>query len=127
MRTTRGASPASSCETDDHARRLARREPSPSTLGIAAQMFEAAGSPQRLQLLLLLRDGGLSVAEIAAKTKRQPSLVFAAARALRVARLVRGVRQGRFVVYELFDRHARTFVDSAIAHARRIASRGSAR
>jgi len=115
----------SSCETEEHARRRATSAPTDRTLHAAAQMFEAAGSPQRLALLVLLRQEALTVADIAAAVKREPSLVSQHLGILRAARLVRGVRQGKFVVYELFDAHARQFIDSALAHAGRIGFSGA--
>ena len=120
MKTPRAVSPALHCETAEHAKRLTRREPSRSTLEAAASTFQAAGSPQRLELLILLREGALSVAGLAAVMQKPPSLVSQHLGILRGAALVRGVRHGRFVVYELYDAHARIFVDSAVAHARRL-------
>jgi|GEM_PF-2848960 len=127
MKTSRGLGPPSSCETTEHARRATRREPNRSTLETAAQMFEAAGNPQRLALLILLRDGALSVAQMAARTGRHPSLVSQHLGILRAARLVKAARHGRFMVYELFDRHAHTFVESAVTLAGRIDRAAAAR
>jgi DNA-binding transcriptional ArsR family regulator len=124
MKTPRGLGPASSCETTEHARRRVRRDPSRVTLETAAQMFEAAGNPERLALLIVLRDGARSVAEIATRIGRSPSLVSQHLGILRAARLVRVARHGRFRVYELFDRHAQIFLESAVALAARI-DRGS--
>lgn len=82
----------------------------------------SAGLARRADLadLDLLRDGALSVAAIATVMRKPPSLVSQHRGIRRGAGLVRGVRHGRFVVYELFDAHARIFVDSAVAHVRRL-------
>jgi DNA-binding transcriptional ArsR family regulator len=113
--------PAAECTSDEHARRAApKHAPSLRMLATAAHMLEAAGNPQRLALLVLLRQGPRSVAEIAEAVDREPSLVSQHLAILRAARLVRGVRQGKFVFYEFFDAHARQFIDAAVAHAGRI-------
>jgi len=83
-------------------------------------MLGAAGSAQRLALLVLLHERSRTVAEMAAALQREPSLVSQHLGVLRIARLVRGMRHGRFVFYELFDDHARQFIDAALAHASRI-------
>jgi DNA-binding transcriptional ArsR family regulator len=114
--------PRASCEPDEHARRATFRRATAGgavkrrTLEEAAKMFEAAGDAQRLRLLLLLAEGPKSVAELAAQVERSPALVSQQLRVLRLARLARGVRDGRFVFYRLFDRHTELFIMSAIAH-----------
>ena len=59
----------------------------------------------------------MTVGELAVASKRPPSLVSQQLAVLRGARLVRGDRRGRFMVYRLFDSHTRTFIESAVAHA----------
>lgn len=101
--------------------------PSSRVLDDAARMFEAAGHTQRLALLVLLREGPRSVSALAEALGREPSLVSQHLGVLRAARLARGVREGRFVRYELFDAHAHTFIESAMAHAARLGRAGSGR
>ena len=115
------------CETDEHAHRSRRTPPSDAVLDDAARMFEAAGNTERLALLLLLREGPRSVSALAEALGREPSLVSQHLGVLRQARLARGVREGRFVRYELFDAHAHTFIESAIAHAVRLGRSRSGR
>lgn len=109
---------APACIPDEHARRGRAALPTRATLEGAAQMLEAAGDAQRLRLLVLLCEGPMSVGELAAVAKRSPSLVSQQLAVLRSARLVRGDRRGRFIVYRLFDGHTQTFIESAIAHAK---------
>ncbi len=108
------------CEAEEHARRLAPPPPTLRTLNAAAAMFDAAGNVRRLRLLILLRERAHNVAEIAEAVSQAPSLVSHQLGVLRAARLVRGLRDGRFVRYELFDEHARHFVDAALAHTARV-------
>lgn len=82
-------------------------------------MFEAAGSPARLcVLLVLLREARpMTVSELAYTAKKTRPHVSQQLRILRGALLVRGTRHGRCVLYELADAHAARMVRAAIDHA----------
>ena len=94
--------------------------PSERTFERAAMMFDAAGNAHRLALLLLLREEGRTVTELAEAAKTAPSLVSQQLSVLREARLVKGSRQGRRVFYALFDAHAEELVDAALLHTRHL-------
>lgn len=88
--------------------------PSDAVLRSAALMLDAAGDAERLRLLVLLAERRSTVSELAAAVRRSPSLVSQQLRVLRLARLVCGVRQGRFIRYRLADHHAYRIVAAAI-------------
>ena len=92
--------------------------PSDAVLRSAALMLEAAGDQERLRLLVALANGELTVIDLAAAVGRSPSLVSQQLRVLRLARLVRGVRDGRFVRYRLADGHAETVLSAILEHVR---------
>ena len=81
-------------------------------------MFEAAGDPERLGLLLELACGAKTVNELAFAMGREPSLVSQQLRVLRLARLARGVRTGRHVRYELVDWRVQQLLELTLTHVR---------
>jgi DNA-binding transcriptional ArsR family regulator len=91
--------------------------PSDATLRAVAAMFQAAGERERLGLLIELSRGAKTVAELATAVRREPSLVSQQLRVLRLSRLVRGTRDGRFIRYELIDVHAYEILRTTLEHA----------
>lgn len=66
-----------------------------------ARLLSALAAPQRLQIVRFLRDGPRNVTEIAAMLKEQVVNVSHHLMVLRNARLIRGKKQGRHVLYSL--------------------------
>src|SRR3954470_17411353 len=72
---------------------------------VAAESIQALSAPSRLRILARLHAGPASVTEIAAAVKMEGSAVSHQLRLLRHLGLVTGQRDGRQVVYELYDDH----------------------
>lgn len=88
---------------------------------VVAETFRLLGDPTRLKILLECLDGAVSVGDIAKRIDASQSLVSHHLRLLRAARLVRGTRQSKQVLYEADDHHIRHIVGDMIAHASEIA------
>lgn len=69
-----------------------------------ADRFAVLGDPSRLRLLLLVhREGPISVTDLAAASGLRPTAVSHALRLLRIARTVEAAREGRSTLYRLVD------------------------
>lgn len=86
-------------------------------LSILAETFKLLGDPTRLRVLLTCLDGPVAVGEIARRTGASQPLVSHHLRLLRGARLVRGARQARQVLYEADDAHVRDMLRDMLDHA----------
>ncbi|MBX3259509.1 MAG: helix-turn-helix transcriptional regulator [Labilithrix sp.] len=82
-----------------------------------ARIFVAAGDAHRLRLLVLLLQSPMSIGELARATGRTVSLVAQQMRVLRDARLVKGTREGRQIVYAILDRRTHRLLDTCLWHA----------
>jgi len=111
------------CPPDEHSTRPSQRVPSDRALHAVAVMFGAAGDRDRLRLLVELVAGPRTVVALAAAVGKPRSRVSQQLRVLRIGRLVRGVRRGRFVFYELVGPHAQRMLASTLAHARHVQRR----
>ena len=85
-------------------------------LDAAAQLFKVLGSSSRLGLLRLLGDEPRTVGALAAATSMSQSLVSQHLRTLRQVGLVRGVRHGKEVTYEVADSHVTHVIEDALEH-----------
>ncbi|HJT77640.1 MAG TPA: metalloregulator ArsR/SmtB family transcription factor [Gemmataceae bacterium] len=66
-----------------------------------AELLSALAAPERLRIIRLLRDGPRNVSDIAASLKTAVVNASHHLSVLRHAGLVRGKKQGRFVLYSL--------------------------
>lgn len=85
-------------------------------LAVLAETFKLLGDPTRLRVLLTCLDGPVAVGEIARRTGASQPLVSHHLRLLRGARLVRGARQARQVMYEADDAHVRDMLRDMLEH-----------
>lgn len=92
---------------------------------VADTMF-ALATPSRLQILVCLRDGPLTVSEIVAAVGMEQSAVSHQLRVLRDHSVVSMRRAGRTRQYTLRDRHVAVLVDEALAHVRVLESPAAA-
>jgi len=95
-----------------------------------ADTMQALATPSRLRILGRLHAGPCSVNELADAAGMEPSAVSQQLRLLRHLGLVAGRREGRQVIYDLYDDHVGELLEQAIGHVEHLrqgASRGTAR
>lgn len=82
-----------------------------------AETLKALGSPGRLRMLTALVDGHRTVEQLAEAADLGASATSHHLRLLRALRLVRARRDGRHVVYSLYDHHVAELL-AAVRHHR---------
>ncbi len=85
-----------------------------------ATTLQALATPSRLLILGRLREGPATVGELAEAAQMEQSAVSHQLRLLRNLGLVDGVRQGRSIVYSLYDNHVAQLLDEAVFHAEHL-------
>lgn len=85
-----------------------------------ATTLQALAAPSRLMILGRLREGPATVGELAEAVEMEQSAVSHQLRLLRNLGLVDGDRQGRRIVYSLYDNHVAELLDQAIYHAEHV-------
>src|SRR5437667_1066154 len=88
--------------------------------GAVADTMQALATPSRVRILGRLRAGASSVNELAESVAMEPSAVSHQLRLLRHLGFVVGRREGRRVVYDLYDDHVAHLLDEAIAHVEHV-------
>jgi ArsR family transcriptional regulator, nickel/cobalt-responsive transcriptional repressor len=86
----------------------------------AADSVQALATPSRLRILARLHAGPASVNEIAASVAMEGSAVSHQLRLLRHLGLVVGQRDGRQIVYELYDDHVAELLDQVVSHVEHL-------
>jgi DNA-binding transcriptional ArsR family regulator len=86
----------------------------------AAESIQALSAPSRLRILARLHTGPASVNEIAAAVGMESSAVSHQLRLLRHLGLVTGQRDGRQVVYELYDDHVAELLEQVVSHVEHV-------
>ena len=82
-----------------------------------AATYRLLGDPTRLRVLLACMDGPIAVGDIAARVGASQPLVSHHLRLLRGARLVRGERHQRRVLYATADEHISRMLTDMLEHA----------
>jgi DNA-binding transcriptional ArsR family regulator len=85
-----------------------------------ADTMQALATPSRVRILGRLRAGASSVNELAAAVGMEPSAVSHQLRLLRHLGFVLGRRDGRRIVYDLYDDHVAHLLDEAISHVEHV-------
>jgi DNA-binding transcriptional ArsR family regulator len=85
-----------------------------------AETLQALSTPSRLRILGRLHAGPCAVNELAAAVGMEPSAVSHQLRLLRHLGLVAGRREGRQIVYDLYDDHVGELLDQAISHVEHL-------
>ncbi len=85
-----------------------------------AETMQALATPSRLRILGRLHDGPCSVNELATAVGMESSAVSHQLRVLRHLGLVVGHRDGRQVVYDLYDDHVGELLEQAISHVEHL-------
>jgi ArsR family transcriptional regulator, nickel/cobalt-responsive transcriptional repressor len=86
----------------------------------AADSIQALSAPSRLRILARLHAGPASVNEIAAAVGMEGPAVSHQLRVLRHLGLVTGARDGRQVVYELYDDHVADLLTEVVSHVEHL-------
>lgn len=86
-----------------------------SAASVAATL-QALATPSRLLILARLREGPLPVTALADAVGMEQSAVSHQLRLLRGLSLVGSERQGRQIVYSLYDTHVAQLLDEAVYH-----------
>ncbi|MFE7592274.1 ArsR/SmtB family transcription factor [Kitasatospora sp. NPDC057512] len=81
-----------------------------------ATTLQALATPSRLLILSRLREGPCAATELAAEVGLEQSACSHQLRLLRNLGLVIGRRNGRQVVYALYDNHVAALLDQAVYH-----------
>jgi ArsR family transcriptional regulator, nickel/cobalt-responsive transcriptional repressor len=100
-----------------------QHEPSELDAGFAqavAETMQALSTPSRLRILGRLDAGPCPVNELASVVGMEPSAVSHQLRMLRHLGLVVGRREGRQVVYDLYDDHVGELLEQAISHVEHL-------
>lgn len=90
------------------------------TAATVAMTLQALATPSRLRILGRLREGPATVTELAAVIGMEQSAVSHQLRMLRHLGLVTGERNGRTVIYALYDDHVAMLLDEAVYHAEHL-------
>jgi DNA-binding transcriptional ArsR family regulator len=88
--------------------------------GVVADTMQALAAPSRVRILGRLHAGACSVNELADAVGMEPSAVSHQLRLLRHLGLVVGHRDGRRVVYDLYDDHVGELLEQAISHVEHL-------
>jgi DNA-binding transcriptional ArsR family regulator len=86
-----------------------------SAASVAATL-QALATPSRLRILTQLKRGASPVSELAEAVEMEQSAVSHQLRLLRALGLVIGTRNGRSIIYSLYDNHVAQLLDEAIYH-----------
>lgn len=81
-----------------------------------ADMFRLLGDPSRLRLVIALCSGPQAATAAAVAAGLSPQLASHHLRLLKAARLVRGIRRGRQIYYDLADDHVRHMLADMAEH-----------
>ncbi|WAJ44245.1 metalloregulator ArsR/SmtB family transcription factor [Mycobacterium sp. Aquia_216] len=97
------------------------RVPPPAALDLAsagriAETLQALASPNRLMILTRLRQSPCSVGDLSTAVGMEQPAVSHQLRLLRALGLVAGDRNGRNIVYRLYDNHVAQLLDEAVYH-----------
>jgi DNA-binding transcriptional ArsR family regulator len=88
--------------------------------GVVADTMQALAAPSRVRILGRLHAGACSVNELAEAVGMEPSAVSHQLRLLRHLGLVVGQRDGRRIVYDLYDDHVGELLEQAISHVEHV-------
>jgi DNA-binding transcriptional ArsR family regulator len=92
----------------------------PDLAASVAETMQGLATPSRLRILGRLETGPCTVGELARDVEMDPSAVSHQLRVLRLLGLVSGRRNGRHVVYELYDEHVGQLLAEAMSHVEHL-------
>jgi len=89
-----------------------------------ARLMGALSTASRVRILARLRVSPCAVGELSAELEMEQPAVSHQLRILRDLGLVVGARNGRSVVYGLFDSHVASLIDEALRHIDHVTAEG---
>lgn len=92
------------------------RKPADDRAPELADLFRLLGDASRLRIVIACLDKPVAVGAIAERLGLSLSLVSHHLRLLRGARLVRGLREGQRVFYQVADHHVRGMITDMLEH-----------
>ncbi len=95
---------------------IRRQMPGEELLFGLSDFFKVMSDPTRINILWTLEKTALCVNDLAAVLNMSNSAVSHQLKILRVAKLVRAVKKGKNVYYELSDDHVRVIWEKALEH-----------
>jgi len=93
---------------------------SSETARSVAETMQALATPSRVRILSRLAAGACSVGDLAHDLDMAQPAVSQQLRVLRHLGLVVGARDGRQVIYALYDEHVRSLVSEAVSHTEHL-------
>ena len=90
--------------------------PNDEMVGKLSDVFKVFADPTRLWILYALKDNNLCVCDLSVLLDMTQSSISHQLRTLRDAKLVKGERKGKFVVYSLDDEHVHSIIQTALDH-----------
>ena len=81
-----------------------------------ARVMSALSTASRVRILARLREGPCAVGDLASELEMEQPAISHQLRVLRDLGLIRGRREGRYVIYELYDPHVGTLLHEALRH-----------
>ncbi|MBB6627891.1 helix-turn-helix transcriptional regulator [Nocardioides sp. KIGAM211] len=91
-----------------------------ATAKSVATTLQALATPSRLLILTRLHGAPSTVGDLAGAVGMEQSAVSHQLRLLRNLGLVESERQGRHVVYSLYDEHVAELIEQAISHTEHV-------
>ncbi|AZS70213.1 transcriptional regulator [Streptomyces lydicus] len=104
---------------DDHRTTTRERLDAVGAADVAATL-QALSTPSRLRILARLQEGPCAVGDLAAAVGMEQSACSHQLRLLRNLGLVTGERNGRSIVYALYDHHVAELLDQALFHVEHL-------
>jgi len=92
----------------------------PALTELVAETMQALSTPSRLRILGRLAAGPCGVSELARDVGMQGSAVSHQLRILRHLGLVVGRRDGRQIIYDLYDDHVAELLEQAVSHVQHL-------
>ena len=90
------------------------------TAKTVAAILQALASPSRLLILDVLEHGPVTVGDLTEAIGMEQSAVSHQLRHLRDLGLVTTERQGRHIIYSLYDKHVAELIEQALHHAEHV-------
>ena len=92
--------------------------PDDETIYNLAEVFKVFGDSTRTKILSCLTFGEMKVGDIAGACQMSLSAVSHQLRILRNAKLIKGRKDGKEVIYSLDDKHVELIIECGLSHLR---------